>query len=177
MDEEFRSAQEEALYSMLKTVLSNHIVYQRISHPKTLSVSAHVLAFQINVMVSRKEQVDTLITASVTALRTQQQSRTQPPFPSFADYSDAEINDELMEQGGNLGHCPCALPATEYCGRHNLPIAGMWRVCIALYAEMLAAMARFDQGAARWESDEYTDSLTQQLPPLIGSDNHQYPTH
>jgi hypothetical protein len=102
---EFRTDHEVELYHLLKQVLSNYIVGQRISYHQTLAASPLVLGFQLGVMIDTPEEMPALIARTVASLHAEQQARTEQPLPSFLDYgvnSDLTLPQELAQALVNL---------------------------------------------------------------------------
>jgi hypothetical protein len=157
----FRTDREAALYAMLKQVLENYLVTQRISYHQTLAAFVPVLGFQLGMMIDARDEVPTLLEHTVAALHEQQQSRTQQPLPSFADYG--ATSDWTPSQ--DLGNALVTLlkdSGVEY----QLSVAATWRVIVALFADVFA-MPRLDEAAQPWDIDSYIDDLREQLPAQI----------
>ena len=158
---EFRTDREAALYTMLKHVLSNYIVMQRISYQQTLAVCVQVLGFQLGMMIDTRDEVPTLLAQTVGALHEQQRSRTQQPLPSFADYEGTP--DWTPSQ--DLGNALVTL-IRDSGFEHHLSVAATWRAIVALFADVLA-MPRLDDAPLVWDIDRYIDDLRELLPEHI----------
>jgi hypothetical protein len=158
---EFRTEHEAALYQMLKQVLRNYIVTQRIAYHQTLSAWLPVLGFQLGMMVDTRDDIPALLAQTVAALQEQQRSRTQQPLPSFADYSVTYDGTPAQELGTAL-----ITLLRDSSVEHHLAVAATWWVCVALFADVLA-MPHWDDKARGWQSDTYIDALRDQLPEQI----------
>jgi hypothetical protein len=152
---------EAALYTMLKQVLENYIVTQRLSYHQTLAAWTAVLGFQLGMMIDTRDEVLPLLEHTVAALHAQQRSRTQPPLPSFADYGEAHD----WTPSHDLGNALVTL-LNESSVEYQLSVAATWRVVVALCADVLA-MPRLDEAAQPWDIDRYIDDLREQLPAQI----------
>jgi hypothetical protein len=158
---EFRTDHEVELYNLLRQVLSNYIVVQRISYHQTLATSPLVLGFQLGIMIDTQEEVPALIARTVMSLHEEQQACTEKPLPSFLDYgvnADWTLSQELAQALVNL----LRDSATE----HNLSVAATWCVCIVLFADVFA-MPRLDEGARPWDIDGFIENLASDLPEHI----------
>src|SRR6266446_8605915 len=158
---EFRTDREATLYQMLKQVLSNYIVTQRISYHQTLSAWVPVLGFQVGMMMDTRDDMPPLLARTIAALQEQQRSRTHQPLPSFADYG--VTHDETPAQ--ELGTALVTL-LRDSGVEHHLSVAATWRVCVALFADVLA-MPRLDDAAQAWDINNYIADLREQLPEQI----------
>jgi hypothetical protein len=119
---EFRTDREAALYQMLKQVLSNHIVMQRISYHQTLSACVPVLGFQLGMMVDTRDDIPALLVHTVATLHEQQRSRTQKPLPSFADYGVTYDETPTRELGTAL-----VTLLRDSGVEHHLSVDATWR--------------------------------------------------
>jgi hypothetical protein len=160
---EFRTAREAALYQMLKQVLRNYIVTQRIAYLQTLGAWVPVLGFQLGMMVDTRDEIPSLLARTIAALHEEQRTRTDQPLPSFADYG--VTSDETPAQ--ELGTALVTLLRDSGI-EHHLAVAATWRVCVALFADVLA-MPRLDDAPQAWDIDGYIDSLHEHLPAQIDS--------
>jgi hypothetical protein len=158
---EFGTAREAALYDRLKQVLCHAIVTQRIAYHQALAACVPVLGFQLWMRRETHNDVPPLIDHAVTALHTQQQSYTQTPLPGFADYTIRSEDPTARDLGTAL-----TTLVRESAVEHQLAVAAIWRVFLALFAEVLA-MARLDAGGQGWDIDGFIEDLREQLPPWI----------
>ena len=158
---EFRTEREAALYDLLKQVLCNYIVTQRIAYHQALAACVPVLGFQLWMMYETHDEVPPLIDHAVTALHAQQQSYTHTPLPSFADYQIRPEDPAARDLSTAL-----ATLVRESAVEHKLSVAATWRVVLALFAEVLA-MARLDAGGQGWDIEGFIEDLREQLPPWI----------
>jgi hypothetical protein len=158
---EFGTAREAALYDRLKQVLCHAIVTQRIAYHQALAACVPVLGFQLWMRRETHNDVPPLIDHAVTALHAQQQAYTQTPLPGFADYTIRPEDPAARDLGTAL-----ATLVRESAVEHQLAVAAIWRVCLALFAEVLA-MARLDAGGQGWDIEGFIEDLREQLPPWI----------
>ena len=158
---EFRTEREAALYQMLKQVLRNYIVTQRIAYHQTLSAWVPVLGFQLGMMIDTRDDIPALLARTIAALHAEQRTRTDQPLPSFADYGVTPEETPAQELGTAL-----VTLLRDSSVEHYLAVAATWRACIALFADVLA-MPRLDAAAQAWDIDRYIDALHAQLPEQI----------
>jgi hypothetical protein len=158
---EFRTAREAALYQMLKQVLRNYIVTQRIAYHQTLSAWVPVLGFQLGMMIDTRDDIPALLARTIAALHAEQRTRTDQPLPSFADYGVTPDETPAQELGTAL-----VTLLRDSSVEHHLAVAATWRVCVALFADVLA-MPRVDDAAQAWDTDTYIDDLRAHLPEQI----------
>jgi|RhiMetdeSRZDD1v2_1073273.scaffolds.fasta_scaffold123394_5 hypothetical protein len=158
---EDRTEREIALYDLLKQVLCNYIVRQRITYHQALAACVPVLGFQLWLMRETQDEVPPLIEHAVTTLHGQQSSYTHRPLPPFADYR-ANREDPAARALATALVTLLRDSAVE----HHLSVAATWRTFLPLFAEVLA-MARVDAGGHQWDIDGFIDGLREQLPPWI----------
>ena len=102
----FRTDHETALYTMLKLVLRNYIVTQRISYPQTVAACVPFLGFQLDTMIDTRDEIPRLLAHTAAALHEQQRSRTQRPLPSFADSGATSNATPSQALGHRTRHAP-----------------------------------------------------------------------
>ena len=158
---EFRTEREAALYQMLKQVLRNYIVTQRIAYLQTVGAWVPVLGFQLGMMVDTRDEIQSLLARTIAALHEEQRTRTDQPLPSFADYGVTHDETPAHELGTAL-----ITLLRDSSVEHHLAVAATWRACVALFADVLA-MPRVDAEAQAWDIDTYIDDLRVHLPEQI----------
>jgi hypothetical protein len=158
---DFRAEREMALYDMLKQVLCNSIVTQRIAYHQALAACVPALGFQLWLMRETQDEVQPLIEHAVTTLHAQQWSHTHMPLPAFADYQAGPDDPPARELGTAL-----VTLLRDSAVEHHLSVTATWRAFLALFAEVLA-MARLDERGQQWNIDGFIDGLREQLPPWI----------
>jgi hypothetical protein len=161
MGMEDRMEREVALYTMLKQVLSTHIVTQRLAYHQALAACVPALGFQLWLMRETPDDVPPLIDHAVTTLHAQQRAHTQLSLPAFAHYR-ASAEDPPARQLATALVTLVRDSAVE----HHLSVTATWCAFVPLFAEVLA-MARVDARGQQWDIDGFIEGLREQLPPWI----------
>ena len=156
----FPDDREEAVYTMLKHVLTNHCATYAMSPGAALSGCSLLVASLCAQPGSPAGDIPALVSSTVTALKQHLRARQDaPPLPPFGAVAASAPEEPVVQA------CAQALGQllAEACEQQRITSEGAWQIALALTADVLAMLVHQFGNAL----DEVDALLNRHLAPAL----------